>query len=153
MAPMAEECVEVAGVVGVLGGMGPLATLDFLRKMLEATPAAVDQEHVPVVVSSLPQVPDRTAAFRGEGESPLAAMVASARRLVAAGAGWWSCHATPHTSGSTTSTRRSDCRCCTSSMRRSRMRSTSPARAPASAYRATASRVGTRRRRWRVKRA
>lgn len=78
---------EVPGVVGVLGGMGPLATIDFLRKMLEATPAVTDQEHVPVVVSSLPQVPDRTAAFRGEGESPLPAMVSSARRLVAAGAG------------------------------------------------------------------
>ncbi|MBA3591533.1 amino acid racemase [Methylibium sp.] len=75
------------GVVGVLGGMGPLATLDFMRKMLEATPAACDQEHVPVVVSSIPQVPDRTAAFRGEGISPVAAMIASGRRLAAAGAG------------------------------------------------------------------
>lgn len=78
---------EPCGVVGVLGGMGPLATLDFLRKMLAATPAAIDQDHVPVVVSSIPQVPDRTRAFRGEGDSPLAAMVASGRRLVAAGAG------------------------------------------------------------------
>jgi aspartate racemase len=77
----------VVGVVGVLGGMGPLATVDFLRKLVDATPAATDQEHVPVVVSSIPQVPDRTAAFRGEGGSPLAAMVASGRRLVAAGAG------------------------------------------------------------------
>ena len=75
------------GVVGVLGGMGPLATVDFMRKMLDATPAACDQEHVPVVVSSIPQIPDRTAAFRGQGISPLDAMVASGRRLVAAGAG------------------------------------------------------------------
>lgn len=78
---------EGLGVVGVLGGMGPLATIDFMRKMIEATPAASDQEHVPVVVSSIPQVADRTAAFRGEGDSPLAAMVASGRRLVDAGAG------------------------------------------------------------------
>lgn len=78
---------EGLGVVGVLGGMGPLATIDFMRKMIEATPAARDQEHVPVVVSSIPQVADRTAAFRGEGDSPLAAMVASGRRLVDAGAG------------------------------------------------------------------
>lgn len=42
-----------AGVVGILGGMGPLATIDFMRKMLQATPAATDQEHVPVVVSSI----------------------------------------------------------------------------------------------------
>ena len=41
-------------IVGVLGGMGPLATVDFMRKMLIATPAAVDQEHVPLLVSSIP---------------------------------------------------------------------------------------------------
>ncbi|WP_431257982.1 aspartate/glutamate racemase family protein [Roseateles chitinivorans] len=75
------------GIVGILGGMGPLATVDFMRKLLDATPAATDQEHIPVVVSSIPQVPDRTAAFRGEGESPLAAMIVSGRRLAAAGAG------------------------------------------------------------------
>jgi aspartate racemase len=78
---------QAAGVVGVLGGMGPLATIDFMRKMLGATQAATDQDHVPMVVSSIPQVPDRTEAFRGEGASPVAAMVASAQRLVAAGAG------------------------------------------------------------------
>jgi aspartate racemase len=78
---------SVSGVVGVLGGMGPLATIDFLRKMLAATPAATDQEHVPVVVSSIPQVPDRTEAFRGAGPSPLQAMVASGRRLADAGVG------------------------------------------------------------------
>jgi aspartate racemase len=76
-----------AGVVGVLGGMGPLATIDFMHKMLSATPAASDQDHVPVVVSSIPQVPDRSAAFRGEGVSPLAAMIASGQRLAHAGVG------------------------------------------------------------------
>ena len=75
------------GVVGVLGGMGPLATIDFMHKVLAATPAQSDQDHVPVVVSSIPQVPDRTAAFRGDGDSPLAAMIASGRRLADAGAG------------------------------------------------------------------
>jgi aspartate racemase len=77
---------ETCGVVGVLGGMGPLATIDFMHKVLAATPADADQDHVPLIVSSIPQVPDRTAAFRGEGASPLAAMIASGRRLVRAGA-------------------------------------------------------------------
>ncbi len=76
-----------SGVVGVLGGMGPLATIDFLSKLVAATPADTDQDHVPVVVSAIPQVPDRTRAFRGEGPSPLAAMISSAQRLKAAGAG------------------------------------------------------------------
>jgi aspartate racemase len=75
------------GLVGVLGGMGPMATVDFLQKVLNATPAACDQEHVPLIVCSIPQVPDRTAAYRGEGASPLPAMLACGQRLVAAGAG------------------------------------------------------------------
>ena len=74
------------GVMGVLGGMGPLATIDFLQKMLAHTPARRDQEHVPVVVASLPQIPDRTAAFQRRGPSPLAALVESGQRLVDAGA-------------------------------------------------------------------
>ena len=75
------------GLIGVLGGMGPLATVDFMRKLIAATPAVRDQDHVPVVVSSIPQIPDRTAAFRGEGVSPLAALVNSGQRLIQAGAG------------------------------------------------------------------
>jgi len=73
-------------VLGVLGGMGPLATLDFMRKVLDATPAARDQDHVPMIVSCLPQIPDRTAAFQGAGDSPLGAIVACGRRLTQAGA-------------------------------------------------------------------
>ncbi|MFM2447825.1 MAG: hypothetical protein RIS44_275 [Pseudomonadota bacterium] len=75
------------GVVGVLGGMGPLATVDFLHKMLLATAADHDQDHVPVLACNMPQIPDRTQAYRGQGPSPLPAMLANAQRLVAGGAG------------------------------------------------------------------
>jgi aspartate racemase len=74
------------GLLGVLGGMGPLATIDFLHKLLAATPATMDQDHVPVVTMSIPQVPDRTAAFRGDGVSPLPAMIEGGQRLIDAGA-------------------------------------------------------------------
>lgn len=74
-----------AGLIGVLGGMGPLATVDFMHKLVRATPAARDQDHLPMLVSSIPQVPDRTLAFRGEGPSPLPALVAAGDRLVRAG--------------------------------------------------------------------
>lgn len=77
---------EAQPPVGVLGGMGPLATVDFMHKLLAATPARCDQEHLPLLISSIPQVPDRTAAYRGEGASPLPALVASGRRLVDGGA-------------------------------------------------------------------
>lgn len=75
------------GLVGVLGGMGPLATVDFMHKLLKATPANSDQEHVPTFVSSIPQIPDRTEAFRGEGLSPVGAIVECAIRLKQAGVG------------------------------------------------------------------
>lgn len=74
------------GVIGILGGMGPLATVDFVGKIIASTPATSDQEHVPLLIASIPQIPDRTRAFRGEGSSPAPAMIASALRLKHAGA-------------------------------------------------------------------
>jgi aspartate racemase len=73
-------------MLGVLGGMGPLATADFYEKLIAATPAARDQEHVPVLIHAVPQVPDRTAALLHGGPSPLPALLAGVRTLVAAGA-------------------------------------------------------------------
>lgn len=73
-------------LLGVLGGMGPLATVDFLHKMIEETPAAGDADHVPVVVYSVPQIPDRPAAITGNGESPLPHMLKGMHTLRQAGA-------------------------------------------------------------------
>lgn len=71
--------------IGVLGGMGPLATADFMAKLVYATPVAHDQDHFPVSVDSTPQIPDRVAALEGRGGDPLSALVAAARRLQVAG--------------------------------------------------------------------
>ncbi|MFM2065546.1 MAG: hypothetical protein RLZZ584_455 [Pseudomonadota bacterium] len=57
--------------IGVLGGMGPAATVDFMAKLVALTPASCDQEHLPVMVVNLPQVPDRSAAILGQGPDPL----------------------------------------------------------------------------------
>lgn len=73
-------------MLGVLGGMGPAATVDFLAKVVRLTPACRDQEHIPVLVASLPQVPDRSAAIMGRGPSPLPALLGNLRILVDAGA-------------------------------------------------------------------
>ena len=57
--------------LGVLGGMGPLATADFLRKLVKKTDASVDQEHIPVMLYGDCTTPDRTASIAGSGPSPL----------------------------------------------------------------------------------
>lgn len=71
----------MARLLGVLGGMGPLATADFFRKLIEETPAQRDDEHVPVVVYSVPQMPSRENAITRGGESPLPHMLAGMRAL------------------------------------------------------------------------
>lgn len=73
-------------VLGVLGGMGPLATVDFLKKLIEETPAARDEDHLPVIAWSVPQIPERPPAITGNGESPLPALLAGIRTLKQAGA-------------------------------------------------------------------
>lgn len=77
----------MAKLLGVLGGMGPMATADFFRKLVEETPAERDEEHVPVVIYSVPQIPDRVAAITAGGVSPLPQMVAGAKALKSLEAG------------------------------------------------------------------
>src|SRR4029453_14388367 len=73
-------------VLGVMGGMGPAATAEFLRRLIEATPAGRDQDHLHVLVDNDPSVPDRTAALLGQGPDPTPYLVTMAMRLSAAGA-------------------------------------------------------------------
>ena len=72
--------------IGILGGMGPLATVDLMAKIIANTPATRDQDHVPVVAWNVPQVPDRQRALAGEGPSPLPAMQEGIDHLNRAGA-------------------------------------------------------------------
>lgn len=72
--------------LGVLGGMGPLATVDFLHKLVATTPAQCDQDHVPTVVWNLPQIPDRQHAIAGTGPSPLPHLLDAVAHLTQAGA-------------------------------------------------------------------
>lgn len=41
-------------IVGILGGMGPAATLDLFKKIIEATPARQDNEHLNVQIDCNP---------------------------------------------------------------------------------------------------
>lgn len=72
--------------VGILGGMGPAATADFYSKLVQATPAERDQDHIPVLVEADPSIPDRTDGYLHGGPSPLPHLRRGARHLQARGA-------------------------------------------------------------------
>jgi aspartate racemase len=60
------------GLIGILGGMGPAATVDIFNKFVEfSTDATKDQEHIPLLISSIPDIPDRTQALLHDGETPI----------------------------------------------------------------------------------
>jgi aspartate racemase len=73
-------------LIGVLGGMGPAATIDFMIKMLKATTATNDQEHVPMIVHDVPQIPDRSTAIQNNSDEPWLPLLAGALMLERAGA-------------------------------------------------------------------
>lgn len=58
-------------LIGILGGMGPLATVDFMAKVVQLTDASCDQQHLPMLVANLPHVADRSRAILGDGEDCL----------------------------------------------------------------------------------
>ena len=49
--------------LGILGGMGPQATQVFYQFVLDRTDAARDQDHLPTLILSDTQIPDRTQAI------------------------------------------------------------------------------------------
>jgi aspartate racemase len=73
--------------IGILGGMGPLAGLELHRLIIEATPAASDQDHLQVVLFTDPNIPDRTySLLHDNGEKFSTAAAKSAKVLEDAGA-------------------------------------------------------------------
>jgi aspartate racemase len=67
--------------------MGPGATVLLMQKIIAATPAREDSDHVPLLVDQNPQVPSRIRhLIEGTGEDPAPVLAAMARRLEAAGA-------------------------------------------------------------------
>ncbi len=73
-------------MLGVLGGMGPLATVDFMGKIIRNTRAACDQDHLEVFVHSATKTPDRTDFILGRGPDPFPAMCVALQQLERAGA-------------------------------------------------------------------
>ena len=59
------------GKLGVIGGMGPQATLQFCQRVIDLTAAHSDQEHIPTLIVSDTEMPDRTAALLSGDAAPV----------------------------------------------------------------------------------
>ena len=73
-------------ILGIFGGMGPEATADLYKQILDITPAATDQEHIPTIIFSNQQVPDRMASIANGGDLIKPYLRFSVRKLESAGA-------------------------------------------------------------------
>jgi len=72
--------------IGILGGMGPEATCYFYRLIISRTKAQKDQDHIPTIIYSNPQIPPRTEAILKKGPSPAPLLEEGLNRLLQAGA-------------------------------------------------------------------
>ena len=72
--------------LGILGGMGPMATADLYRKIVELTDADSDNGHIRVIIDSNTAIPDRTSAILSGGQDPVPEMLSAAENLISCGA-------------------------------------------------------------------
>ena len=76
-----------AKTVGIIGGMGPEATVDLMNRVIKATPAVDDGDHIHMLVDNNPGIPSRIRALiEGTGESPGPCLAGMGRRLETWGA-------------------------------------------------------------------
>jgi aspartate racemase len=73
-------------VLGIFGGMGPEATANLYQEIVRLTPAKKDQDHIPTLIFSFPQVPDRTASIKSGDRSIIPYLVEGVTRLERSGA-------------------------------------------------------------------
>ena len=85
---LAQEADHVAPqrILGIFGGMGPEATANLYSEIIRLTVARKDQDHIPTLIYSFPQVPDRTACIRSGDRSIVKYLVEGVTRLEKGGA-------------------------------------------------------------------
>lgn len=73
--------------LGVIGGLGPMATVYFLELITKFEEVDSDQQHMNIVMESIPNTPDRTAYILDQNKAnPLPFLIASGNRLKKIGA-------------------------------------------------------------------
>lgn len=74
-------------IIGVLGGMGPEATIEFMRRVINHTNAQDDADHLRMIVDNNPKVPSRiTKIIEKKGGDPGVVLADMAKGLEVAGA-------------------------------------------------------------------
>lgn len=63
-----------------------MATVDFIKRIVEKSPATSDQEHIPMIISNNPITPDRTKCILENGEDPISVMLDNLMSLRESGA-------------------------------------------------------------------
>lgn len=73
--------------LGVIGGLGPMASAYFIELLTAMTDAKRDQDHLKMMLYSVPSLPDRTDYILGKSDcSPLPGLVDAGKVLKEAGA-------------------------------------------------------------------
>lgn len=78
--------VKQRKVIGIVGGMGPFATVELFRLIVENTAAEKDSDHIRILIDNNTCIPDRTNAILNGGESPVPYIIDSANNLKRSGA-------------------------------------------------------------------
>ncbi len=72
--------------MGIVGGMGPYATLKFFEYILASDVAKCDSDHLRLLIDNNVHIPNRIKAVKGDGPSPVKAIVNSINNLASIGA-------------------------------------------------------------------
>ncbi len=75
-------------VIGVIGGIGPHASLDLVHKIMNNTEASKDEDHIPIILQSIPNlIPDRNDFILNKSTlNPAQAILDSIKSLASIGA-------------------------------------------------------------------
>ena len=71
----------MAKITGIIGGMGPMTTVDLMKRVIELTPTQKEQDNIRMLVDNRPEIPDRTGFIKGDGNSPVPYLIDSVRLL------------------------------------------------------------------------
>lgn len=72
--------------IGILGGMGPYATVEFYRTLLNLDPVKNDYDYPRIIIDSNVKIPSRTRAVLHNEETPVDSVIISINNLAKIGA-------------------------------------------------------------------